>query len=85
MPLEIEDTAEHVLAKVLGLIILFALLGGLAVSFFASVKTLVTAFNDTSATGNTTMDGVIAVFGLIVAVIAVFAIIKLLQHTTENY
>jgi len=85
MPLEIGNTAEHVLAKVLTLIVLFAILGGVAVSFFASVKTLVTAFNDTSATGNATVDGFIAIFGLIVAVIAVFALIKLIQHSTEGY
>jgi hypothetical protein len=85
MSFEIGNTAENVIGRVLTLIVVFAILGGVAVSFFANVKTLVTAFNDTSATGNTTVDGFLAVFGLIVAVIAVFALIKLVQHSAESY
>jgi len=78
------SVTEGVLGKVLTLIIVFAVLGGVAVSFFANLKTLVTAFNNTSATGNTTVDGFLSVFGLIVAVIGVFALIALVEHAAKQ-
>lgn len=84
MAFNIGTTGEQVIGKVLTLIIVFAILGGVIVSLFANVKTLVTAFNNTSATGNTTVDGFLSVFGLIVAVVAVFAIIKLVQNAAKE-
>jgi hypothetical protein len=84
MAFSLGNTAENVIGKVLTLIVVFAILGGVVVSFFANVKTLVTAFNNTSATGNTTVDGFLAVFGLIVAIIGVFALIKLVQNAADQ-
>lgn len=78
------ETGEHAIGKVITLIVVFALLGGVAVSFFANVKTLVTAFNNTSATGNTVVDGFLSVFGLIVAIVAVFALIALVQQAAKG-
>lgn len=84
MAFQIGNTAENVIGRVLTLIVVFAILGGVALSFFTNLKSLVTAFNNTSATGNATVDGFLAVFGLIVAVIGVFALIKLVQQSSES-
>lgn len=84
MGLQLGSIGEGVLGKVLTLIIVFAILGGVAVSFFANLKTLVTAFNNTSATGNDTVDGFLSIFGLIVAVVGVFALVKLVQAAADE-
>jgi len=78
------SAVEKPLDRVLTVIIVFAILGGTATVFFTNLKSLVTAFNDTSATGNTTVDGFIGIFGLIVAVLGVFALIRLVQASTNE-
>jgi hypothetical protein len=78
------SAVEKPLDKVLTVIIVFAILGGTATVFFTNLKSLVTAFNNTSATGNTTVDGFISIFGLIVAVVGVFALIRLVQNSTHD-
>lgn len=72
---------EGVLGKVLTLIVVFAILGGTATVFFTNLKSLVTAFSNTSATGNTTADSIVPILGLVVAIVGVFALVKLVQSS----
>ena len=83
MAFELNQAVEGVLAKSLKLIVAFALIGGVIATIFTNVKTVVTAFSNTSATGNSVADALVPVFGIVVALGAVFAIVKLLQSVTE--
>lgn len=84
MALFASSAFEGVLGKVLTLIVVFAILGGTATVFFTNLKSLVTAFSNTSATGNTTADSIVPIMGLVVAILGVFALIKLVQRSADS-
>ena len=84
MAFNLGNKAESTLEKVLGVIVVISLLGGVAVTFFTSIKSLVTAFNNTSATGNTVADLIVPTLGLVVAFLGVFALIKLVSDAVQD-
>lgn len=84
MAFSLGNKAESTMEKVLGVVVVISLLGGVAVTFFASIKSLVTAFNNTSATGNSTADLLLPTLGLVIAILGVFALIKLVSDAVKE-
>lgn len=61
----LENVAESTVGKVIGLIVVLAILGGTISLVFSNMGDVMTAF-ETSATGNATVDAVAPVFAILI-------------------
>lgn len=83
MAFDLGSKAEGVMDKVLGFVVVLALIGGTIALVFTNLGTVLTAFAAPD-TGNTTLDAIIPILGLVVGVIVVFGIVGLIRRAVST-
>lgn len=72
---------EGVIGKVLGFIVVLAILGGTIALVFTNLNTLVDAFENFTS-NSTVLAALVPIFGLVIGVLIVLAIVKLIRNFT---
>lgn len=79
---DLSAQAESTITKVIGFIVVLALLGGTIALVFANLNTLVDAFQDYTS-NNTVLAALVPIFGLVLGVFIVLGIVKLVRSSAE--
>ncbi len=82
--MDITNVAEGTIGKVLGLIIVLAVLGGTIGLVFTNLSTVIDAFNATTPTGDPVADAIIPVLGILVAVGVVLGLVALVLRAAKE-
>jgi len=78
----LEATANGTIEKVLGFIVVLAILGGTIALVFSNLDTLVSAFEDFTS-DNAVLAALVPVFGLVLGIGVVLGIVKLVKRATS--
>lgn len=79
---DLSSVAEDTITKVIGFIVVLALLGGTIALVFTNLNTLVDAF--LAYTSNSTvLQALVPIFGLVLGVFIVLGIVKLVRRSTN--
>lgn len=79
---DLSAQAESTITKVIGFIVVLALLGGTIALVFTNLNTLVDAFQDYTS-NNTVLAALVPIFGLVLGVFIVLGIVKLVRSSAE--
>lgn len=79
---DLSAQAEDTITKVIGFIVVLALLGGTVALVFTNLNTLVDAFQNYTS-NNTVLQALVPIFGLVLGVFIVLGIVKLVRHSTQ--
>lgn len=83
MAFDLGSKAEGVTDRVLGLVVVIAILGGTIALVFTNLGVLVGAFSNPSL-NNTTLNAIVPVLGLVCGITAVFGVVRLVKHATAG-
>lgn len=76
------DMAENTIARVLGLIVVLALLGGTIALVFTNMDTLIDAFSGYNGS-DPVVTAIVGIFGLVLGVFIVLGIVRIVQRATD--
>lgn len=79
---DLSSVAEDTITKVIGFIVVLALLGGTIALVFTNLNTLVDAFLDYTS-NSTVLQALVPIFGLVLGVFIVLGIVKLVRRSTN--
>lgn len=77
----ISDLTEGVIGRILAFIVVLAILGGTVALVFTNLNTLVDAFENFTS-NNSVLVALVPIFGLVIGVLIVLAIVKLVRDST---
>lgn len=73
---------EGVLDRVLGIIVILAILGGTITLVFSNMDSVINAFTDYSG-NSTVLNALVPVFGLVLGVLIVLGIVKVIRRFSD--
>lgn len=80
----LDNVAESTVGKVLGLIVVLAILGGTIAIVFTNLSSVMDAFSAPTPTGNTTVDAILPVFAILIGLAVALGLVAIVLRAGKG-